>query len=579
MANRIDPDSRERIYTASAGQVVFDVPFRFQRETDLTFSKLGGTAFVPLVHPEDFTVGGAGEDAGGIITLATAAEAGDVFRLLGAASIDRQTSIAAAGRFGSRLIDGELDRRVLIEQETRRDLDDVRVRALVAPHDETFARSLPAKADRALRAAAFDEDGEPARGPLITEIENAQAAAIAAEEAQSAAEKAQGLAEIAGADAQVAEAGAVTAQGKAEAAQAASETAEGKAETARQAAEAAEAASQTARTGSEVAQGAAETARDVAETAATTATTKAAEALASAGTASEAAAAAQTLYDNFDDRYLGVRAADPVADNDGDALREGSLYWNSTDKVMKVFDGAAWVAAYASMSGALLAANNLSDLTAPAIARQSLGVYSATQVDNALSAKAAKVHGHVIGDVDGLQDALDSKAPSARSIMAGTGLTGGGTLAADLTLSISASSQAQAELGTDNTTVMTPLTTAQAIAALGGNWAETPAVTLYQTARAYKVAHGLGALPKVWQCYARCRIAGAGYEVGNEILVASQSHYYNSWSMSSIWADEFEFGFAFNSSAAVAISGKKGGNAPYLGDQSGMYEVFWRYIA
>ncbi|WP_321337774.1 hypothetical protein [Breoghania sp.] len=193
--------------------------------------------------------------------------------------------------------------------------------------------------------------------------------------------------------------------------------------------------------------------------------------------------------------------------------------------------------------------------------------------------KAPLVHSHAVSDVTGLQGALVSKAPSARSIMAGTGLTGGGTLAADLTLSISASSQAQAELGTDNTTVMTPLTTAQAIAALGGNWAETPAVTLYQTARAYKFAHGLGALPKVWQCYARCRIAGAGYEVGNEILVASQSHYFNSWRMSSIWADEVEFGFAFNSTAAVAISGKKGGNAPYLGDQSGMYEVFWRYIA
>lgn len=60
--------------------------------------------------------------------------------------------------------------------------------------------------------------------------------------------------------------------------------------------------------------------------------------------ASEAAAAAS--YDNFDDRYLGPKASDPTLDNDGQALLEGALYWNTVAKEMRVYDGAAWGASY-----------------------------------------------------------------------------------------------------------------------------------------------------------------------------------------------------------------------------------------
>jgi hypothetical protein len=48
------------------------------------------------------------------------------------------------------------------------------------------------------------------------------------------------------------------------------------------------------------------------------------------------------LYDQFDDRYLGSRADNPTVDNDGNTLLEGALYWNSTAKVMRVWDGVIW---------------------------------------------------------------------------------------------------------------------------------------------------------------------------------------------------------------------------------------------
>jgi len=62
----------------------------------------------------------------------------------------------------------------------------------------------------------------------------------------------------------------------------------------------------------------------------------------SATAAAASAAAAATTYDNFDDRYLGAKSSAPSVDNDGDALIEGALYWNSVDNAMYAWDGSGW---------------------------------------------------------------------------------------------------------------------------------------------------------------------------------------------------------------------------------------------
>tara|TARA_S200002703_G_scaffold5754_1_gene6499 strand:- start:11 stop:1396 length:1386 start_codon:yes stop_codon:yes gene_type:complete len=62
-----------------------------------------------------------------------------------------------------------------------------------------------------------------------------------------------------------------------------------------------------------------------------------------AQTAAETAqAAAELAYDNFDDRYLGPKATDPTLDNDGDALLDGALYFNTTTNVLKYYNGTTW---------------------------------------------------------------------------------------------------------------------------------------------------------------------------------------------------------------------------------------------
>lgn len=51
---------------------------------------------------------------------------------------------------------------------------------------------------------------------------------------------------------------------------------------------------------------------------------------------------AAASYDDFDDRYLGAKAAEPTLDNDGDALQQGALYFNTTTMRLRLYDGAAW---------------------------------------------------------------------------------------------------------------------------------------------------------------------------------------------------------------------------------------------
>jgi hypothetical protein len=78
-----------------------------------------------------------------------------------------------------------------------------------------------------------------------------------------------------------------------------------------------------------------------ATSAANSATASATSATASASSATSAAAS----YDSFDDRYLGAKSSDPSVDNDGDALIDGAMYFNTTSNVMKVYDlgNTTWV--------------------------------------------------------------------------------------------------------------------------------------------------------------------------------------------------------------------------------------------
>ena len=172
---------------------------------------------------------------------------------------------------------------------------------------------------------------------LIAQLTQDAATAAAAASSASASETAAAASEGAAAGSATAAAASATAADASEAAAAASESAAATSATA--AANSATAASNSAATATAQAGNAA--------TSATAAANSATAAAGSATSAANSATAAATSFDDFDDRYLGSKTANPTTDNDGNALLVGALYWNSVAGQMRVWDGAAWQAAYA----------------------------------------------------------------------------------------------------------------------------------------------------------------------------------------------------------------------------------------
>lgn len=119
-----------------------------------------------------------------------------------------------------------------------------------------------------------------------------------------------------------------------------SQTASASSETNAAASAAAALASQTAAASSAASATSSAASATASQAASATSETNAA---ASAVAAAASAASAAATYDSFDDRYLGVFATEPTTDNDLNALVQGSLYFDSTDNAMHVYDGANWL--------------------------------------------------------------------------------------------------------------------------------------------------------------------------------------------------------------------------------------------
>lgn len=121
---------------------------------------------------------------------------------------------------------------------------------------------------------------------------------------------------------------------------------------------------------------------------ASTASTKAGEAASSATASASSATSAASSLSTFQSQYHGAASSDPSSN-----LSTGDLYFNTSSNTLKVYNGSAWVAAAFDTSGALLAANNLSDVASAATALGNLGVTSTAAELNQLDGKVAKTAG------------------------------------------------------------------------------------------------------------------------------------------------------------------------------------------
>ncbi len=128
------------------------------------------------------------------------------------------------------------------------------------------------------------------------------------------------------------------------------------ADTAKTAAETAQTAAETAETNAASSASAASTSETNAASSASAASTSATNAATSETNAASSASAAATSatnaatsetnaaasWDAFDDTYLGAKSSDPTLDNDGDALTDGTMYWNTSSTRLRIYNSGAW---------------------------------------------------------------------------------------------------------------------------------------------------------------------------------------------------------------------------------------------
>ena len=361
-----DSDARvqyTQAVTANSTTLTIDFPFFSLDDINVIVTSAAGvdTTLTRGTGTGTFAVNGTSVDdgfSGGNITLGdTYSDAATKFTIFRDIPITRTSDFPTSGPFNISALNTELDKIFAIEQELETKIGRT---MKLAESDDAATLSLPNKDTRKGKTLAFNStSGLPEAGPAATDIAsastNATNAAASATAAASSATSASGSATTATTKASEASTSATNAASSATAAA-----------TSATAAAASATAAGTSETNASTSASTATTKASEASTSATTATTKASEASTSAtnaatsataaATSASAAASSQTAaaasaasaasaFDNFDDTYLGAKSSNPTQDNDGDALTEGDLYFNTTANEMRVYDGANWIAA------------------------------------------------------------------------------------------------------------------------------------------------------------------------------------------------------------------------------------------
>lgn len=95
--------------------------------------------------------------------------------------------------------------------------------------------------------------------------------------------------------------------------------------------------------------------------------------------------AIETIFDNFDDRFLGLFDENPLLDNDGESLKIGAIYYNNTEKELRFYNGVSWDSPVAAaQTYALQASQSVSDANTSKLAAK-------TSEDNAKASQEVAI--------------------------------------------------------------------------------------------------------------------------------------------------------------------------------------------
>lgn len=329
-------------YSANGSQTVFAYSFKIldQADIDVIIRASTGTETVKSLTTH-YSVSGVGSASGGNITFGTAPLNTETVVLRRATTQTQTVDLVENDPFTAETVEGAFDRSIMIAQETQEEVD----RSLKISRTNTMA-STEFTVDAATRASkilGFDTAGNLSVTSELGSFKGNWSASTVygardivkdtstnnifianTGHTSSGSQPLTTNTDNAKWDLLVDAASATTSQNAA----AASATA------AASSATAASGSATTATTKEGLASTSATNAATSETNAGNSATAAASSATASAGSASAAAA----TFDLFDDAYLGAKSSNPSVDNDGDALADGALYFDTTNDVMKVYN-------------------------------------------------------------------------------------------------------------------------------------------------------------------------------------------------------------------------------------------------
>ena len=368
-------------YSGNGSTTIFAYTFKIFADADLDvyIRSSAGTETLKTLTT-DYTVSNAGVEGGGNVTFGTAPATGETVVIQRKLALTQGTDYVENDPFPAESHEEALDRLTFIVQQQQEELDrSIKASVTNTISNATFTISA---ADRANKVFAFDSSGDLSVTQELGTYQGNWSASTAyavrdlvkdtstnniflcnTAHTSSGAQPLTSNTDSAKWDLLVDAASATSS------ATAASDSAT------------AAAGSATAAAGSATAAAGSATAAAGSATAASGSASDAETAKTAAESARDAALAA---FDDFDDRYYGAHANDSAAETyvtgNGLTVDAGDLYFNTTDVVMKLYTGSAWVAAYVSGGSFLAAANNLSDLDNAATARTNLGLAIGTNV-------------------------------------------------------------------------------------------------------------------------------------------------------------------------------------------------------
>ena len=153
----IPANDRVERYTASAAQTAFPFDFPTFAATDLDVRRVRAGVETLLTLNVDYTVTGAGDQAGGTVTLTTGATASDLIVINSAQPAARTTQFFTGGDLTAAALNAELNRIAIDAQQVQAALS----RTFRMSHTDPVHYPLPPASERAGGILGFDSNGAP----------------------------------------------------------------------------------------------------------------------------------------------------------------------------------------------------------------------------------------------------------------------------------------------------------------------------------------------------------------------------------------------------------------------------------